>query len=85
MQMVEIAQFQDAHKMEVIKNTLDHLTNWNKLLLEERLQQINLAKMICPQYDPKNEHWKRVLELSSDIDKVKKEMATKEEKKIGQI
>ena len=41
MQMVEINQFHDAHKMEVIKNTLDHLTNWNKLLLEERQQQIN--------------------------------------------
>ena len=85
MQMVEIAQFQDAHKMEVIKNTLDHLTNRNKLLLKEHLQQFNLAKMICPQYYPENEHWKRVLELSSDIDKVKKEMATKEEKKIGQM
>ena len=64
MQMVEIAQFQDAHKMEVIKNTL---ANRNKLLLEECPQQINLAKMICSQYDPKNEHWKRVSELSSDI------------------
>ena len=81
MQMVEIAQFQDAHKMEMIKNSLEHLTNRNKLLLDERLQQINLAKIICPLYDAQDEHWMRVTQLTKDIDNLKKEIAAEELKK----
>ena len=43
-QMVEIAQFEVARKREDVKNQLTHLTNRNKLLLEERLQEITMAK-----------------------------------------
>ena len=83
-QMVEIAQFNDAQKMESINHTLQHLTNRNKLLLEERLQQINLAKIICPEYDANNEVWMKVNELSKDIDNLKKEIATEELKRSNE-
>ena len=56
MQMVEISQFENAKKIKNKKH-LDHLTNQNKLLLEERSQEICLAKLIFPEYDPENEHW----------------------------
>ena len=47
-QIVEIAQYQDVLKLDVIKNSLDHYTTKIKLLLDERLQLINMAKIICP-------------------------------------
>lgn len=84
-QMVEIAQFQDAQKMENIKNTLEHLTNRNKLLLDERLQQITIAKLICPEYNAENEQWKKVNNLSRDIENLKKKILLEESKKIYEM
>lgn len=81
MQMVEIAQFEDAQVRDDINSTLTHLTNRNKLLLCEREQEINLAKMICPAYDEDDDHWKRVKELSSDIANLKNEIIALEQKK----
>ena len=85
MQMVEIAQFNDAQRMEAINHTLGHLTNRNKLLLDERLQQINLAKIICPKYDAENEHWIKVTSITNDIERLKKDMRTEELKKIEEM
>ena len=81
MQMVEIAQFEDAQARDDIKNDIMLLTNRNKLLLVEREQEINLAKLICPQYDENNENWKRVMALSQEISLLKKEMVVLQNKK----
>ena len=67
LQIIEIAQFEDAKDRESIKNQLEHLTNCNKLLLEERGQEIELAKLFYPEGDNDNEHWKRVKQLSTEI------------------
>ena len=80
MQMVKIAQFEVARKREDVKNQLEHLTNRNKLLLEERLQEITMAKLICPVFDPDDFHWQGVMKLSEDIKHLKEEMKTKEKK-----
>ena len=71
--------------MEVIKSTLKHLTNRNKLLLEERSQEIGIARIMCPDNDPDNQHWKRVEELSREINDLKKEMAAEENKKLIEL
>jgi len=42
-----------------------------------------MAKIICPDYDVENEHWQRVIELSREIDNLKKEMASEESKKLS--
>ena len=68
-------------KKEDIKNHLDHLTNRNKLLLEERSQQIDLANLICIEHNPQNEHWRKVSKLFVDIDILKTEVINEEEKK----
>ena len=81
MQMVEIAQFEDAQARDDMKNDLEMLTNRNKLLLTEREQEINLAKIICPQYDESNMNWKRVMELGREIATVNKEMLELQKKK----
>ena len=83
--MVEIAQFEDAQKMENIKNSLEHLTNRNKLLLDEGFQQITMAKLICPEYDAENEQWKRVNNLSKEIDDYKKAILIEESKKFSDM
>ena len=57
-----------------MKHNLDVLTNRYKHLLDEREQEINLAKIICPDYDPFDEHWKSVKMLSLEISELKKEI-----------
>ena len=59
-QIIEIAQFEDAKDREARKNRLEHLISCNKLLLEERGQEIQLAKIFCSHGDPENYHWKEV-------------------------
>ena len=78
-QMVEISQFQDAQKLEVIKNSLNQYTRNMKLLLDERFQLIDMAKSICPGDDDENVHWMRVSKLTDNIYALKQEMAREEE------
>ena len=61
------------------------MTNRNKLLLEERSQEIGIARIMCPDNDPDNQHWKRVEELSREINYLKKEMSAKENKKLIEL
>lgn len=72
MQMVEIAQFEEAQVRDDQKHKLDHLTNRHKLLLDERQQEINLAKSFCTEYNPFNEHWVKVKYLSLEMSELKK-------------
>ena len=83
LQMVEIAQFEEAQARDDLKHDLEHLTSRNKLLLDEREQEINIAKIICPQYDRMNEHWERVNQVSTEISELKKEMILQQQKKIA--
>ena len=84
MQMVEIAQFKEAQVRYDIKHDLEYLTNCNKLLLDEREQEIDLAKIICPEYDRTNEYWASFIQLSSDISELKNEIVVLQ-KKLRQI
>ena len=61
-QIIEIAQFEDAKDREARKNRLEHLISCNKLLLEERGQEIQLAKMFCL-----NSIWKITIGSGSKI------------------
>ena len=85
MQMVEIAQFEEAQVRDDLKHDIDHLTNCFKLLLDEREHEINLAKTICLEYDENNEHWARVIKPSSDIDELKNEIVVLQKKKTEVI
>ena len=84
MQMVEIAQFEEAQARDSMKQQLDSLIDRNKMLLTEREQEINLAKIICPEYDKDNEQWKRVTELSKNISDLRNEII-KEQKKCTEM
>lgn len=70
-QLVEMSQLEDAQALEVDKHNLDHLQDRNRLILEERAQETNLAQIICPDYDPFNDHWKRVAELTFELNELK--------------
>ena len=70
--MIELAKLEDAQKFEDMKFLLAHRNTRNKMLLEERMQAISLAKVICPKYDADNEYWKAVHNLTLQIKTVKK-------------
>ena len=46
-----------------------------------REQEINLAKVICPQYNGNNFNWKRVMELGQEIAQINSKMAIIHKKK----
>ena len=56
-QVIEVAQFESHKIREDFKQQIYHLTHKSELLLKERSQQIELAKIICPVYDPDAEVW----------------------------
>ena len=53
--------------MDDIKNALHHRNNVNLNLLTESDQAIKLDQTICPVYDPKNEFWENVHELTKNF------------------
>ena len=75
LQVIELSQLEDAKKMDDIKSLQSH---WNGLyhnLLTERAQAIQLASTICPTYDPNNEFWMEVKDLTKQIGTLKKEIS----------
>ena len=72
--MIELAKLEDAQKFEDMKSLLAHRNTRNKMLLEERMQAISLAKVICPKYDADNEYWKAVHNLTLQIKTVKNDI-----------
>ena len=50
-QVIEVAQFETQKIREDFKHKIDQLNHKADLLLRERSQQIELAKIICPVYD----------------------------------
>ena len=68
MQVIEVSQMEDAKGREEINRTIEGLMTNNKLLLLNREQQISLEKIITPVFDKDNPNWKKVLDLSHQID-----------------
>mmetsp|Transcript_11045 Transcript_11045/g.12639 ORF Transcript_11045/g.12639 Transcript_11045/m.12639 type:complete len:390 (-) Transcript_11045:6-1175(-) len=78
-QIIELAQFEDSKKSENCKDRLTLLTTRNQLLLEERKQEIELAKIICPTYDPTQPNWMKIKNLTTQIEKIKNDISRGEE------
>ena len=52
-QIIEVAQFKDAKIHEDCRDRLVSLSSRMGQLLQEQIQQIELAKIICPVYEKK--------------------------------
>ena len=63
MQMIERAQIEDSKKIEALTTTASLCNNRLELLLTERSQAIDLAKIVCPEHDKLDEHWIVVIDL----------------------
>ena len=70
-------------KTDDIKSSLEHLTNSVKLLLEERGQEITLAKMFGAEDDEENKHNARIKELSNEIKQIKNKISKLKKKRDG--
>ena len=73
-QVIEVAQFESQKIREDFKQKIHQLTHKSDLLLRERSQQIELAKIICPIYDAEEDVWMEVSVISDNMKMVKKEM-----------
>ena len=73
--MMEFDHLQKSKRMNDIQALLMHRNTVNNSLLTERAQAIKLATAICPNYDPTNQFWQDVMNLSSQIKELKKEIA----------
>ena len=71
-QLIEVSQMEEQKWRDDLKTTWTQLNAKNDLLLRERSQAIELAKIICPLYDDEDEHWIDVIDLSKEITSVKK-------------
>mgnify|MGYP003333511788 FL=1 len=81
-EVIEIVQLEDCKKIDNITETIKHLTSQCDIVLRERSQQIELAKLICPKYDKNDENWASVAALTQDLRGVKEEIAKYEKEKI---
>jgi len=78
-QVIEISQVEDMKWREDLKTTWNELNAKNDLLLRERSQQIDLAKIICPLYDEYDENWIAVRDLNEEIKSVKMDIKSHNE------
>ena len=74
-QVIEVAQFESQKIRDDYKQKILQLSTKTDILLRERSQQIELAKIICPIYDADEEVWKEVTSLTKAMGDVKKELA----------
>ena len=81
LQVIEIVQLEDCKKIDNITETIKHLTSRCDIILRERSQQIELAKLICPVYDKNDENWASVADLTQDLKGVKDMIAKYEKEK----
>ena len=82
LQVIEIVQLEDCKTMDNTTETIKHLTSRCDIILRDRSQQIDLAKLICPVYDSIDENWASVAVLTQDLRGVKDEIAKYEKQKI---
>ena len=80
-QIIELAQVEDSKVREQLNQRILQLMTRNKLLLDERQQEIELAKIICPEYDASDSNWMKVMHLKEEITQLKREIKKEEEEK----
>ena len=68
MQMIEVAQMEDAKGWEEMNRTIEGLRTNKKLLFLNREQKMLLANIIAPVFNKDDPNWKKVLDLSAQID-----------------
>ena len=73
--LISMAQTEDAKKVETDKMSLAYHTNVNELLLQERKQAFDIAKTVCPKYDATNPFWIEVTDLTTQIANAKRELS----------
>ena len=81
MQIIEIAQMDDCKKIDNITETITGLTARCDIILRERSQQIELAKIISPVYDKDDENWAVIANLTQDLKEVKEQVVKFEREK----
>ena len=81
-QVIEVAQFESQKIREDFKQKIHQLSHKSDLLLRERSQQIELAKIICPVYDADAEVWMEVTTISKMMKTVKEEIAEVEQLQV---
>ena len=81
MEIIELAQFEDSKVREDLQSRLTQLNVRSDLLLRERSQQIDLAKIICPVYNKTDSNWMEVISLTEDIQVVKDQLRVVEEER----
>ena len=74
MQMIEMAQIKYSKKIEALTTTSSLCNNHMQLLLTERIQVIDLAKIVCTEHGKLDKHWIEVMDLSKSANNVKKDM-----------
>ena len=55
--VIKVAQFESQKIREYLKHKILQIRNKSDILLRERCQQIDMAKIICPVYDADAEVW----------------------------
>ena len=83
MEIIELAQFEDSKVREEVQARLTQLNVKSDLLLRERSQQIDLAKIICPVYNKTDSNWMEVINLTADIQAVKHQIRVVEEERTS--
>jgi len=66
-QIIKLAQFEDNKVREIGEASVQQMTKRLALLLDERKQEIELARIICSEYDPAHPNWLSVHNLTEDI------------------
>ena len=77
-QIVELAQFEDSKAREIRRDKLHQMTTRYRLLLDERKQEMDIAKVTCPQYDSDHPNWKSVYAISEEIKSLKHDIKEEE-------
>jgi len=79
MRVIEVAQLEDQKSRDDQNKTIQHLYLKRTSLIQERSQQIELAKIICPKYDINEEVWSVVAQLSEEIKNTKQDTERQEQ------
>ena len=82
MEIIELAQYEDSKVREDLQSQLTQLNVKSDLLLRERSQQIELAKIICPVYDKSDSNWMQVITLTENMQEVKQIFLFVEEERV---
>ena len=74
LQVTEMAQIKDSKATDDLTTTTNLHNNRLELLLSDHIQQIYLAKLICPEYDKDGDNWIMVNDISQSIKNAKNDI-----------